>query len=202
MVPFIHIIDDFLDDPLALRSMALRMRYAIEGTYPGLNSVETIRLPGIEQFVSRLTGEPLRAMPPPGSHGHCRLSLASDPAEPNVHVDPSHWTGVLYLSLERDCQSGTDFFVHKRTGIDRVPRSLEELERIGYRSYTDFQREVVDRDGPDRSAWELSSRVAMRFNRLVLLQPQYWHTSGSGFGSSVENGRLVYLMFFRRADQD
>jgi hypothetical protein len=40
--------------------------------------------------------------------------------------------------------------------------------------------------------------VPMRFNRLVILQPQYWHTSGPGFGDTVENGRLVYLMFFKR----
>jgi len=36
----------------------------------------------------------------------------------------------------------------------------------------------------------------MRFNRLVLLRPWLWHTSGPGFGDSIENGRLVYLMFF------
>jgi hypothetical protein len=40
--------------------------------------------------------------------------------------------------------------------------------------------------------------VPMRFNRLVLLQPHYWHTSGEAFGDSIENGRLVYLMFFMR----
>ena len=38
--------------------------------------------------------------------------------------------------------------------------------------------------------------VPMRFNRLVLLRPWLWHTSGLGFGDSIENGRLVYLMFF------
>ena len=40
--------------------------------------------------------------------------------------------------------------------------------------------------------------VPMRFNRLVLLQPHYWHTAGPGFGDSLENGRLIYLMFFLR----
>jgi hypothetical protein len=38
----------------------------------------------------------------------------------------------------------------------------------------------------------------MRFNRLVLLQPHYWPTSGEAFGDSIEKGRLVYLMFFMR----
>jgi len=43
--------------------------------------------------------------------------------------------------------------------------------------------------------------VPTRFNRLVLLQPSRWHTSGESFGDSVENGRLVYLMFFMRGQQ-
>ena len=34
---------------------------------------------------------------------------------------------------------------------------------------------------------------------LVLLQPHYWPTAGPGFGDSLENGRLIYLMFFLRA---
>jgi hypothetical protein len=32
----------------------------------------------------------------------------------------------------------------------------------------------------------------------VLVQPQYWHTAGESFGETVEDGRLVYLMFFKR----
>jgi hypothetical protein len=43
--------------------------------------------------------------------------------------------------------------------------------------------------------------VPTRFNRLVLLQPSRWHTSVESFGDSVENGLLVYLMFFMRGQQ-
>jgi hypothetical protein len=55
----------------------------------------------------------------------------------------------------------------------------------------------LHKDGRDRSKWDRTLAVPMRFNRLVLLQPQYWHTAGPGFGDSVENGRLVFLMFFQ-----
>ena len=74
----------------------------------------------------------------------------------------------------------------------------EALKATGYASYKDLQHEILDRDSLDRSKWELTMTVPMRFNRLVLLQPHYWHTSGQAFGDSVENGRLVYLMFFMR----
>jgi hypothetical protein len=58
---------------------------------------------------------------------------------------------------------------------------------------------ILDRDGQDDSKWELTMRVPMRFNRLILLRPWLWHTAGENFGDSMENGRLVYLMFFASA---
>ena len=72
------------------------------------------------------------------------------------------------------------------------------LEKIGYSSYEELQHDILDKDALDRSKWELTMTVPMRFNRLVLLQPHYWHTSGPGFGDSLENGRLIYVMFFLR----
>ena len=83
--------------------------------------------------------------------------------------------------------------------LDRLSRTLEETVRQFYQRERDaLKQDVLDRDALDRSKWELAMRVPMRFNRLVLVQPQYWHTAGESFGDTVENGRLVYLMFFKR----
>ena len=193
------VVDDFLRNADAFRAAALDLDYSLEGPYPGRNSVEELPINGLDEAVSSILREPVRAMPPPGSHAHCRLALSTDAQPGKIHIDPSHWSGILYLSRDEDSHGGTEFYRHKRTGMDRVPTDLEALQAVGYGSYGELQREVVDRDALDRSEWELTTFVAMRFNRLVLLQPQYWHTSGAGFGDSVENGRLVYVMFFRRA---
>ena len=40
----------------------------------------------------------------------------------------------------------------------------------------------------------------MRFNRLMLFRPQQYHDAGAGFGTSLENGRLVYLNFYNNVD--
>jgi len=77
----------------------------------------------------------------------------------------------------------------------------KSLQNVGYSSYEDMQREILDQDALDRSKWEHTMTVLLRFNRLVLLQPHYWHTSGPSFGDSVDNGRLIYLMFFLRSRQ-
>jgi hypothetical protein len=201
MVPALFVIDDFLRNAEEVRRQALSLTYAVGGRYPGLNSVEKLRIEGLDQVISTLVREPVRApWTEDFSHGSCRVALASDPKEARIHIDQSHWSGILYLSRPEDCQGGTEFFRHKRTGTDRVPMDEAGLRQIGYSSYTDLQHDILDKDALDRSKWEQTMTVPMRFNRLVLLQPHYWHTAGPGFGDSLENGRLIYLMFFLRGE--
>lgn len=199
MVPHLFVIDDFLNNADAVRAEALTLDYRVEGRYPGLNSVQRVNIGGLDQVISALVREPVRAMlDEDGSHGKCRVSLASDDEPGRIHVDQSHWSGILYLSRPEDCQGGTEFYRHVPSNTDRVPMTAEALKAAGYESYDEMRAEILDKDALDRSKWELTMSVPMRFNRLVLLQPHYWHTSGPGFGDSVENGRLVYLMFFLR----
>ena len=202
MIPHVIVIDEFLGDPHAMRKKALSLKYAVGGRYPGLNSTEKINVPGLNEIVSHLVYEPVRTpWADDFSHGACRISLASDNREdqpPRIHIDQSHWSGILYLSRPEDCRGGTEFFRHIPTDTDHLPLTPQALSDTGYDSYEAFKDQVLDKDALDRSKWELTMTVPMRFNRLVLLQPQYWHTSGPGFGDSLENGRLVYLMFFLR----
>lgn len=191
------IVDDFLDNAQALRETSLRLTYpSQEGMFPGRNSVERINIEGLAQQISKVVGEPLEAMPPPQSHAKSRITLAADRGKAKVHVDPAHWSGILYLSRPQDCRGGTEFFRHRATGTDRAPYDDGEAARLGFPSAKKMVDEILSADGTDDSKWEMTQRVPMRFNRLLLLRPWLWHTAGEAFGDSVENGRLVYLMFF------
>jgi hypothetical protein len=199
MIPHLIVMDDFLRNPEVVRQKALGLTYKVEGRYPGLNSAEKINIEGLDRTVSQLVYEPVRApWTRDFSHGSCRVALASDDKPGRIHIDQSHWSGILYLSRPEDCRGGTEFFRHIPTQTDHLPLTPEALRETGYSSYEELRAEILDKDALDRSKWELTMTVPMRFNRLVLLQPQYWHTAGPGFGDSLENGRLVYLMFFLR----
>ena len=201
VVPAVFVIDDFLRNPEEVRAQALSLDYAVQGRYPGLNSVQKLRIEGLDQVVSALVREPVRApWTKDFSHGSCRVAFASDQQVARIHIDQSHWSGILYLSRPEDCQGGTEFFRHKRTNTDRVPMDGQQLKETGYASYEELQKDILDKDALDRSKWEHTMTVPMRFNRLVLLQPHYWHTAGPGFGDTLENGRLIYLMFFLRGE--
>jgi hypothetical protein len=194
------IVDDFLDNAHELRSAALRLTYPdLQGAFPGRNSLERINLDRLVPRVSHLVGEPLGLLTPPQSHAKCRITLATDQGRAKVHIDQAYWSGILYLSRPEDCRGGTDFFRHRRTGTERAPLDERELHAMGFETMEQMHREIIERDSADDSQWERTMQVPMRFNRLVLLRPWLWHTAGEGFGDSLENGRLVYLMFFASA---
>jgi hypothetical protein len=199
MPPWLIVIDDFLREPDAVRAKALQLTYQVGGHYPGLNSIEKIPLEGLGQAISSIVQEPLCApWAPDFSHQSCRLSLASDDRPGRVHIDVSHWTGVLCLSRDEHCRGGTEFFRHKRTGTDHAPLTPAAIAEMGYKSIAELDADILQKDSLDPSKWERTLNVPMKYNRLILVQPHYWHTAGPGFGDSVENGRLVYLMFFKR----
>ena len=195
MIPFAIVIDDFLPNAEELRERALKLNYSLKGPYPGLNSVEKINIPGLDEMVSRLVYQPVR---PPWtknySHGSFRLALAKDDEPAKIHIDQSHWSGILYLSRPEDCQGGTEFYRHLPTGTDHMPFTEQGIGDLGYSSFDDLREEILEKDALDRSKWELTMVIPMRFNRLVLTQPQYWHTSGPSFGDTPETGRLIYMM--------
>jgi hypothetical protein len=193
----IVVVDDFLDNPDELRQQALNLDYPDQqGQFPGRNSLQRIDIAGLTEAVSAIIGEPLEPAPRPQSHAKCRITLGSDEGLGRVHIDVSYWSGILFLSKPEDCRGGTEFFRHRATGTDRFPLTKEQLAATGYATFEDAQKGMVEREGMVAEAWDHLMTVPMRFNRLLLLRPWFWHTAGPGFGERLENGRLVYLMFF------
>ena len=201
MPPSLIIQDDFLRDPEAARQAALALNYDPNfkrGNYPGLLSTGPLPIAGLDEAVSGLIGVKVKPQPGP-THAHCRLTLAGDKGTSGVHIDPCFYSGILYLSLPEHCRGGTEFFRHKRTGLDRVPTNPTDTIRAGYDDINRLIDEVVNQDTNKPARWERSFTVPMRFNRLILFNPWMFHNSGAAFGRSPETGRLVNLMFFAQA---
>jgi hypothetical protein len=192
------VIDDFLHNAHQLRDVGLRLSYPnLPGYFPGRNSMERINVDGLTEIVSEVTGETLVPVTDDYSHGKFRIALDGDKGEGDIHFDfRATWSGVLYLTLPKDCQGGTEFFRHIPTGTDQAPASPAELKALGFNDYNDLVEQVVRRDGVQRDKWVREMEVPMRFNRLVLFNSWLWHTAGPCFGQGIEDGRLIYLMFF------
>ena len=105
-----------------------------------------------------------------------------------MHIDPCFYSGILYLSLPEHCRGGTDFFRHKRTGLDRVPGEMAGVKAAGYADPNRLIEEVVNADTLKPSRWEKQFTVPMRFNRLILFSPWMFHNSARAFGTGPGGG--------------
>ena len=202
MLPSLLIVDDFLKDPWAARRAALALEYdpaRQHGNFPGLNSSTPLDTSGVDEAVSRLLG--LTLGPAHGTqHGACRLTRKADKGRSGVHIDPAAYSGILYLSRPEDCAKpgagGTDFFRHKRTGLEAVPQDPAKIAASGYSDINTLIEDVVNKDTTLPAKWERTLRVPARFNRLLLFSPWQFHNAAPGFGSTPEDTRLVMLLFF------
>ena len=187
MLPSLLILDDFIADPLAARNAALALDYDPDnkhGNYPGHISTRPLEIQGLNDRIAGIINAPVKAAPGT-SHLHCRLTLKGDRGRSGVHIDPAFYSGILYLSLPEHCKGGTEFFRHKRTGLESVPNDP-------------LIEDVVNKDTNHPAQWTKVMNVPMRFNRLLLFSPWLFHNSGLAFGKAPEDGRLVNLMFFAR----
>lgn len=202
MLPSLLIIDDFLADPWAARRAALGLDYdpaRQHGNFPGLNSSSPLDTAAIDAAVSRQLG--LKLGPAPGTeHGYCRLTMKGAKGKSGVHIDPAAYSGILYLSRPEDCArpdaGGTDFFRHKRTGLEAVPQDPARIAASGYADINALVEDVVNKDTTSTARWERTLRVPARFNRLLLFSPWQFHNAAPGFGRTPEDARLVMLLFF------
>jgi hypothetical protein len=140
----------------------------------------------------------------PGTqHGHCRLTGKGAKGRSGVHVDPAAYSGILYLSRPEDCArpdaGGTDFFRHRRTGLEAVPQDPAKIAASGYDDVNALIEDVVNKDTTLPAKWERTLRVPARFNRLLLFSPWQFHNAAPGFGTTPEDSRLVMLLFFGAA---
>ncbi|OAO01912.1 DUF6445 family protein [Parasphingorhabdus sp.] len=201
MLPSLLVLDDFIADPRAARSAALALDYDPDnkhGNYPGHISTKPLDIQGLGERICDIINVPVKAAPNT-SHLHCRVTLKGDKGRSGVHIDPAFYSGILYLSLPEHCKGGTEFFRHKRTGLERVPTDPLMINKSGYGDINALIEDVVNKDTNHPARWSKVMTVPMRFNRLILFSPWMFHNSGPAFGTTPENGRLVNLMFFAKA---
>jgi len=117
-----------------------------------------------------------------------RLSTAATKTPHWAHTDSKlcDAMALLYLSEAPPAYSGTAIVEHLTTGLDRHPETDEEFA-------------VWHRDHSRYDAWRVVEFAQMKYNRLVLIPAYLLHAAmpPNGFGSTVEDGRLVLITFFK-----
>jgi len=181
----IGVVDDFFDDPIAIRREAAQLAYSEPPSQLRQDALGpiarycTVPSPTLQDFLRRL-GPHLPA-DIENAHVEYRYVHAGTVKKQICHADGWDYGGVVHLTLPEHCQGGTWFFRHRPTGHAFCDRAL-----------------AIRHDYTDSGSWERYYEAPMRFNRLVYYPGELFHAIATPyFGDRVENARLALTFFVR-----
>ncbi|WP_269531197.1 DUF6445 family protein [Chitinimonas sp. BJYL2] len=209
------IIDNFLDDPDAMVSVAASSlftpypRYEERKGYPGVRAIApadysyniTLFLDGLIKHHFGVPAElPIRK-------SVCAFSLTSlqpeelGPLQRTPHFDastPNHMAVLLYLCDER--HGGTAFYRHNATGLQQITESTRE-------HYLDVYYEEINARRPPRQYFDDSDeqftrigKIPARYNRLVIYRGSLLHSAivnpAISIATHPREGRLTVNTFY------
>lgn len=190
----ILVIDNFYENPDLVRQLALTAQYkdVTQLNYPGFQSLHNFSTSSVIEKIEKAINAKVVLDPNGHTFGKFRVMLAETGTNLKVHLDGhADWTGVLYLNRDDDCRGGTGFFTHKETGLDGPTKN---------KKWQQIEKDIIEPDTLNPQAWQQSSFVAMKFNRLVLFRGnQLFHSHTESFGFNLQNGRLTQNFFFNEA---
>lgn len=192
------VVDDFYTQPERVREFALKSEYIdlSSKNYPGFESSHEFVSVKLVEALSKLVKAPISFDQTVGSFGKFRFINAHTTSRLKVHTDRIEWAGLVYLTPGEHSSAGTSFYRHKRTLLEGPP-TPEQYRTLAYKNFEDYEKDVILRDTLNHEAWEVSSYVSYKFNRLVLFKgSELFHSHSHGFGETASDSRLTQNFFF------
>jgi len=184
------IIDNFYNNPYETREYALQQEFGVQGNYPGMRTESEFNQSVYDVIQNAVynAGGNITRWDKDQYTGSFQYTTSRDRSW--IHADQTTtWAGVCYLTPNAPLSSGTGLFRHIPTGLESAPRN----EDGGY-NFELLNR--INLDSQDMTKWEMTDRLANKFNRLVLYRGDFFHMSLDYFGQDKYDGRLFQTFFF------
>jgi hypothetical protein len=181
--PQLIVVDDFLNDPDAVRAVALGQPFVKMHSAGLRTEAQFLHLAPYRERFESLLGRPLTNWDDNAANGRFQCCFASD-AIP-YHSDSQSYAGVLFLTPDAPIGAGISFVQGRLSGLRRRDKDAA-LMALTFGSDAEF----------DRSRWIEVDRVGNLYNRLVLFDAHLAHGASAYFGDTLKNGRLFQNFFF------
>lgn len=184
------IVDDFYDNVDDVRNFALSQEFGVKGNYPGQRTVSFAN-DNLKEYLNNLirpfAGE-ITYWTTDEYNGAYQYTTAYERSW--IHADSTTtWAALVYLSPDAPLSGGTGLFRHKETGLYSAPK-------LNDGSFDQVKLDYIGMDSQDLTKWEMTDRLANKYNRLVMYRGDLFHMSLDYFGTNKENGRLFQTFFF------
>jgi len=209
------IIDNFLQDPKALKEIAMQSQFE---AYPGVRDGKGY--PGVRAKAPECYSFNLTELLEPVIKANfdvpealeirksiCMFSLTTTPPSElgplqcTPHFDastPNHMAVLLYLCDQQ--HGGTGFYRHKKTGLQQITAGNRE-------SYLDIYYEEINAERPPKRYFDDSNSqftflgmIPAKFNRLVVYRGSLLHSAcinpEVSINANPDSGRLTVNTFY------
>lgn len=198
------VIDDFLQNPDAIRQMALSKKYfdnqEHDSTFPGKRTEVLAKInPEYNiQIFKKLTTLLFNL-----EQSSYSVDIKSYFQLINesfirgwVHADDPNkedFAGVLYLNPNAPINSGTEFY-KIRSGVEVQDYAhVKKPFVMGKIKKEEVEPELIK----NNQQYELVDYISNKYNRLVLYPSQWLHCAGKYFGRTDEGSRLTQVFFIK-----
>lgn len=191
----VWVVDDFYEDPDAVREYALQQDFHEGGVGRGFIGRRTDKqylFPGLKEKFENIMGKEITHWEYHSENGKFQNCIAGEPI--TWHCDSQKWGGLLYLTPNAPYKCGTALYAHK---FNRA------------RSYNDKDYEIEWRVPPengepvmyggehfDGTNFEPVDVMGNIYNRLIIFDASCIHAASEYFGYNLKTGRLWQMFFF------
>ena len=186
--PRMWIVDNFYENPDAIREFALGQYYFDDPGYLGMRTRKQYLFDGVKERFEQIIGSKIIGKEMWENYGmNGRFQSASSGTSLVYHCDQQMWAGMIYLTPNAPVASGTRLMQHKETKI----RHSQEPVNGKNIDHAFNQHSFVD-----PHPYEDVDVAGNVYNRLVIFDAKCIHAAQDYFGWDIESGRLWHMFFF------
>lgn len=177
----VFIVDNFYEDPMAVRNYAMQQEFIEEPYYIGKRTIKQFLPSGLKEQFEGIMGEKITRWEEHGMNGRFQHNVSGLPLV--YHCDDQKWAGLIYLTPDAPFEAGTKLLAHKQT-------------KIRHNSDPNIMQCFNQRTFLDPTPYETVDVIGNVFNRLVIYSGGLIHAASAYFGDNLENSRLWHMFFF------
>lgn len=177
----IFVVDDFYEDPMKVRNLALSQNFYTQPWYKGKRTNDRFLFHGQKQKFESIIDQEIQDWLTQPMNGRFQSCLPEDLLV--YHCDGQKWAAMIFLTPDAPFEAGTSFYADRKNGVrDKNDPRISET--------------FADENFYDKTRFELVDKVGNVFNRLIIFDGSLIHAPSAYFGHNLETSRLFHMFFF------